>query len=189
MTVSRRVWLLLIVVMAMLLRPAIGWAQEAVVSGTVSDNTGGVLPGVLVKAVHEATGNSFEAVTDPAGAYRLAVRIGTYRVTAELQGFRTVTKTGIELLVGQQAMVNIELTASAIQESVTVTGEAALIDYSRATLGKSIDPRALQDLPVNGRNWVDLTMLAPGSRLNASTDEPGAGIGTFQLNVDGLRVT
>jgi hypothetical protein len=179
----------LLVMIGIIAQPLVGWAQEAVVTGTISDSTGGVLPGVLVKAVNEATGNSFEAVSDTAGNYRLAIRVGSYRVTAELQGFTTVTRTGLELLIGQQAVVNLQLTTSAIQESVTVMGDSPLIDVTRATLGKSIDPRQMQDLPVNGRNWVDLTMLAPGSRLNASTDEPGAGIGTFQLNVDGLRVT
>ena len=63
-------------------------AQEAVVSGTVSDNTGGVLPGVVVRAVHEATGNRFETVTEGTGAFRLPVRIGVYRISAELAGLR-----------------------------------------------------------------------------------------------------
>ena len=68
-------------------------AQEATLSGTVTDSTGAVLPGVTVRAVHEATGNSFEAVTDERGGFRVAVRVGAYRLTAELSGFATVTRT------------------------------------------------------------------------------------------------
>ena len=73
-----------------LVMPAVAHAQEATVSGTVIDSTGGVLPGVTIKAVNAASGNSFEAVTDSRGAYLLAARIGTYQITATLAGFGTV---------------------------------------------------------------------------------------------------
>src|SRR5512138_3001153 len=73
--------------------PMTALAQEAAVSGTVTDSSGGVLPGVAVRAVHEATGNAFETVTDDRGAYRLAVRVGTLRITAELQGFNTMARS------------------------------------------------------------------------------------------------
>src|SRR5262245_36951385 len=119
----------LVLFAAILLIPgSLAHAQEAILSGTVSDTTGGVLPGVVVRAVHVATGNSFETVTDERGAYRVPVRVGTYRLTAELQGFSTVTREGLELLVGQTATVNLQLAPSTLQESVTVTGEAPLIE-------------------------------------------------------------
>ena len=115
---------------AMLALPVLAHAQEATLSGRVSDTTGGALPGVTVRAVHEASGNSFEAVTDARGAYRLAVRVGAYRLTAELAGFAPVTRT-VELLVGQQAVVNLQMGVSGVQESVTVTGEAPLFDVTQ----------------------------------------------------------
>jgi hypothetical protein len=191
---TRNIVNLLIILGAFLAVPAIGSAQEAVVTGTVTDSTGGVLPGVTITAVHAESGNSFETVTDGDGRYRVPLRIGSYKITAELQGFAAFTRTGVDVLVGQQLIVNIPMVPSTLQESVTVVGGAPLVDTTRATLGKAIDPRQMQDLPVNGRNWVDLTMLAPGSRQNASTDEPGtvagaSGVGSFQLNLDGLRVT
>ena len=83
---------------AILTLPAVGHAQEAVLSGTVTDSTGGVLPGVTVTAVHEATGNTFVAVTDDRGDFRLPVRVGAYQITLELQGFATLTRAGISLL-------------------------------------------------------------------------------------------
>src|SRR3984893_19202949 len=109
----------LILVCAIWALPVVGYAQEAVLSGAVTDATGGVLPGVTVKAVHEASGNSFEAVTDARGDYRIAARIGVYRITAELQGFNTVTRSGIELFVGQTAVVSLQMSPSGGAGSVT----------------------------------------------------------------------
>ena len=110
-----------IFVCAILALPAAAYAQEASLTGTVTDSTGGVLPGVTVRALHEATGNTFEATTDARGAYRIPVRIGVYKITAELPGFTSATRTGIELLVGQEIAINLQLTPQSVQESVTVT--------------------------------------------------------------------
>jgi len=178
----------LIVVGAILGLPLRGYAQEAVVSGSVTDSTGGVLPGVTVTALHEASGNIFEAVTDERGAYRIPVRIGVYRVTAQLAGFATVTRTGLEVLVGQQAVVNLQMAPSTVQESVTVTGEAPLVDTTTSTRSGNVDPRQMQELPLNGRNWMDLALLAPGSKRNEG-GIPDNRQGYSQINVDGQAMT
>jgi len=119
-------------------------AQDAIVTGAVTDPTGGVLPGVTVTATHEASGNTFTAVTDQRGEYRMSVRIGVYRLTAELSGFTTLNRTGLELLVGQQALVNLQMSPAALQESVTVTAEAPLVDVTQSKLGGNIDQRQMQ---------------------------------------------
>jgi hypothetical protein len=91
----------LIVASTILLLPITTYAQdEAVVSGRITDSSGGVLPGVTIRAVHEATGNAFQAVTDGLGTYRMSVRVGAVQVTAELQGFAAATRR-VELLLGQ----------------------------------------------------------------------------------------
>ncbi len=82
-------------------------AQEATLSGTVVDATGGVLPGATLTAVLEASGNTFEGVTDERGVYRIAARAGLYRLTVAMPGFGNVNRQGIELLVGQQVVVNV----------------------------------------------------------------------------------
>jgi hypothetical protein len=128
------------------------------------------------------------AVADETGNFRLPVRAGAFRLTAELSGFAPVTRR-IELLVRQNAVVNLQMAPTAVQESVTVTGEAALIDTVSSSIGSNIDPRQMQELPLNGRNWIDLTMLAPGARQNVSSDAPMGGAGNFQLNIDGQEVT
>src|SRR4029077_8866366 len=112
-------------VLTILAMPAMGYAQEATVTGTIVDSIGGVLPGVTIKAVNEASGNSFEAVTDTRGAYRLAVRIGNYQITATLAGFGAVARS-LELQVGQTTVVNLQMAPSTVQENVTVTGQAPL---------------------------------------------------------------
>src|SRR3989442_6200271 len=104
-TIVRR----LLVVGAILALPAPGYGQEATMTGTVTDSTGGVLPGVTVTALHEASGNTFEAVTDEGGTYRIAARARGYRVTATLPAFSTVSRNGVELLVGQHGVVNLQM--------------------------------------------------------------------------------
>src|SRR5213082_2893224 len=106
-SVMRRV----LAMLAILVLPALGFAQEATVTGTVVDQTGGVLPGVTVTALHEATGNTFVAVTDERGVFRLPVRVGTYRVTMELQGFANVAER-FEALVGQTLTLNAQMRPS-----------------------------------------------------------------------------
>ena len=176
----------LVVVATLLLMPVMAYGQEAAVSGTVTDATGGVLPGVVVRAVNDTTGNSFEAVTDAAGGYRMVVRIGSYQISAELAGFASLQRSGVQLQVGQQAVLNLQMAPATLQESVTVTGEAPLVDTTQSNLGSNIDARQVQDLPVNGRNFMDLTLLAAGSRQNFIAETPAS---SFQLNVDGQQVT
>ena len=174
---------------AMLALPLLAYAQDATISGTIKDNTGGVLPGVTVTATNEASGNTFTSVTDERGTYRMPVRAGVYKITAELAGFTTVTRPGIEMLLGRQVALDLNLQVSSLQETVTVTGEAPLLDTSSSTIASNIDPRQMQDLPINGRNWMDLTMLSAGSRTNASSEVPQDRQGFFQANVDGQSVT
>jgi hypothetical protein len=168
--------------------PGYGYAQEASLSGTVVDSTGGVLPGVTVTVVHNASGNTFAAVTDDHGAFRLPVRIGEYSVSAELQGFTKVTRPAT-LLVGQTAVLSFQLVPSAVRESVVVTGESPLVDTASSTLGGNIDRRQMQELPINGRNWMDLAILAPGSRQNEQSNIPQSRQGYAQINIDGQQIT
>jgi hypothetical protein len=176
--------------------PVVVQAQEATITGTITDSTGAVLPGVTVTALHQTTGNTFVGVTDERGAYRIPVRTGSYQITAELASFATATKRDVELLLGQQSVLNLQMAPSALQESVTVTGQAPLVDVTQSKLGGNIDTRQMEELPVNGRNWTQLALLAPGNRANAAGNVPvdiqGSGatvMGNFQINLDGVPVT
>ena len=182
---------LLFALLAMSL-PAATYAQEATLSGTVTDSTGSVLPGVTVEAVHEAAGNTFTGVTDGRGAYQVPVHVGSYRVTVQLPGFTTVTRSGVEVLVGQTAVINLQMSPSNLAETITVTGESPLVDTTTSSVGGNVDPRMITQLPSQGRNWMSLALLAPGNRTNAQGATPVQDRGDvreFQLNVDGLQVT
>jgi len=171
--------------------PIVVYAQEATLSGQVIDSTGAVLPGVVVRAVHEATGTTTEVVTDGRGGFRIPARIGVHRITAELGGFTTVTRTGLALAVGQEIVVSLQMSPSSVQETVTVTGEAPLVDPTRSRPSGVVDTRQMEDLPVNGRNFLDLTLLARGATANSVTTTPTdtGQRGDYQINIDGQQVT
>jgi len=185
----------LILIGAFLAMPLAVFAQEAAVSGTLTDSTGAVLPGVAVKAENESSGNTFDTVTDARGVYRMPVRVGTYKVSAQLQGFNTPAHTGIEVLVGQTVLVNIQMSLSTVAETVLVTGESPLINTTSSSLGGNVDPKQVQELPVAGRNWMALAMLAPGSRTSSTNaaaplpDRNGGEAREFQLNLDGQQIS
>jgi len=171
--------------------PSVSAAQEATLTGTIADATGGVLPGVTVTAVNEATGNTLEAVTDGRGVFRMATRIGSYRLTASLPGFTDANRGGIPVAVGQTITINLQMSPTGLTESVTVTGEAPLLDVATSSLGSNITQAQMEELPINGRNWQDLAMLAVGNKVNeVGTNEIAAqGAGTYQVNIDGQEVT
>ena len=168
-------------------------AQETVIAGTVADETGGVLPGVTVTALHVDSGNTFLGVSDGTGGYRIgALRTGMYNVSAELTGFATQLQESVEMLVGQTVVIDFTMTISTLEETVTVTGAAPLVDVQQSSMGGNVDSRQLEALPVNGRSWMQLTTLAPGSRVNsAQTSDSPSGLWAtdFQVNLDGQPVS
>ena len=185
---SGYVFTALVAIGAILMLPVCGHAQDSTVSGTVTDPSGAVIPGVTVTATHTESGNKFEAVTDERGGYRLLVRVGNFRVTAELPGFGTVNRN-IEVLVGQTVVVNIEMMPSTIAETVNVTGEVPLVDTETSKVSSNIDPKQMQELPLNGRNWMDLSLLAPGARRNEAVGLVQNRQGYALTKVDGQDVT
>ena len=89
----------------LLLGAVSAFAQQATITGTVTDTSGGVLPGVTITIIHDETGNTFEAVTDAQGQFRIPVRVGAHRLTASLSGFQTSTRTGLQLLLSLAPVV------------------------------------------------------------------------------------
>ncbi len=155
------------------------------------DESGLVLPGVTVTAVDPSTGLTLAAFTDGSGQYRVqSVPAGTYDLTAELPAFATVVLTDIELLVGQNATLDFTMGLATVQETVTVTGEAPLIDFQQADVGGNVDRRQMDMIPISGRNWMELTMLVKGVTNNTVGNTPGIDqLSRFQLNLDGQEIT
>ena len=175
---------------ALIIFSAPAFAQEGSLVGTVADDTKSVLPGVTVTATSLDTGRQLTATTNERGEYRIAgVPAGRYKVQAELAGFSTVVVPDLELLVGQNRTVPFTLQVATLQESVTVTGEAPLVDTRSAAVSGNVDRRQMEELPLQGRNWMELSMMVKGITANAVDNQPGVRDRQFQLNLDGQEIT
>ncbi|MGH9347293.1 MAG: carboxypeptidase regulatory-like domain-containing protein [Vicinamibacterales bacterium] len=182
--------LLGLVMAALTLWCAPAMAQDGSLLGTVTDDTKAVLPGATVTATSLATGRTLTALTNERGEYRIpGVPAGLYRIQAELSGFSTVVVPELELLVGQNRTVPFTLTVAALQESVTVTGEAPLVDTRSAAVAGNVDRRQMEELPLQGRNWMELSMMVKGITANHVDNQPGVRDRQFQLNLDGQEIT
>ena len=135
----------------------------AVIQGVVTDSQGGVLPGATVVAVNTDTGLRREVVSDQSGFFRVStLPPGPYTIRAQLAGFEPFSRTGVVLTVGQTAAIDARLGVAAVNEAVTVEGNASLVDTSTNALGTTITKGQLDGLPLAGRDFASLARLAPG---------------------------
>jgi outer membrane receptor protein involved in Fe transport len=156
-------------------------AQEPTgkILGEVRDQQGAVIPGVTVTVRNVATGVVSKATTDKDGVYQvLHLSIGDYTVTAEHAGFRKVVTTAYALEINQALKVDLVLPVGAATEVVEVTGAAAVVETSNATLGNSVTSRPIINLPLNGRNVLDLAKLEAGV---TEKDPRNDSAGTFSI--------
>ena len=143
--------------------PADAQVTTADLIGTIRDTTRGVMPGVTVALTNEATGVTRSATTGESGTYIFtSLQPGRYKLTAEIPGFRKVERTGVELQVNQRAQVDLELEVGLVSETVVIEGTAPLLETQSSVLGAVIEEKQVQDLPLNGRNFVQLATLSPG---------------------------
>jgi len=148
--------------------------------GTIKDSSGGVVPGVTVALTNEATGVSRSTTTTDSGTYIFtSLQPGRYRLTAELSGFRKIERTGVELQVNQRAQIDLDLEVGLVSESLLIEGKAPLLETQSSVLGSVIEEKQVQDLPLNGRNFVQLATL--------STGVSGAGSGMRGTIMSGTR--
>ncbi|MBI4481276.1 MAG: TonB-dependent receptor [Acidobacteria bacterium] len=182
--------------LACLCAPLVGQVTTGTISGTVMDETGAVLPGVSLTVKNVATGIARTLVTSDQGTYRAtALDLGDYEVQAELPGFQTAVRSGIKLTVGREAVVNFSLKVGEISERIVVTGEASLVSTTSATMAELVDDKKIRDLPLNGRDFIQLATLQPGvliTQTGSKVDQGnssaaiGRGLGV-KLSVSGGR--
>ncbi len=147
--------------------PAHAQITTGTIFGTVTDATGGVLPGVSVTIRNAGTGAARTVPTDTRGRYRESqLAIGTYEVTAELQGFQTQIRKGLSLTVGSELVVNISMTVGSVSEEITVTSEAPIVQVTSAEVSALVDAKMLAALPLNARDIQQLAVLQPGVQMN-----------------------
>ena len=162
-------------------------AQTGQINGVVTDNTGGVVPGVSVKAVEVATGLARDTVSGADGRYSFtSMRPTTYDISAELSGFRTSQRKGVLLQANQNVTLNLSLELGDLSETVTVSGEAAAVDVTSATLSEVVDGQRIVELPLNGRDAAKLSMMVNGMVLDRVDQESGKTIpGALRLSTNG----
>jgi Carboxypeptidase regulatory-like domain/TonB dependent receptor len=135
----------------------------ASVSGIVTDDSGGRLPGVTIIVTNKLTGQSQVLVSGPEGNYRaVALQPAAYEITAELTGF-SILRREITLTVGADVTLDLELRIAGVEESVTVVGEEPLVEVTKAQLSSVVVSEQVDTLPNLGRNFLDLAQLLPGS--------------------------
>ena len=162
--------------------------------GTVTDQTGGVIPGATVRITNPDTGFTRETITNETGFYVLPrVPLGLYDFTVTFQGFQTLVSEGARLQVNQDATVDFTLQPGAVTEQVTVTAQAALLNTTTATLGTVVERQKVLQLPLNGRQYTQLILLTPGAAPR-NTGQHGAfevlaDIGAVSPAVNGQRPT
>jgi hypothetical protein len=159
--------------MVLLLSCASVFAQgtSGTITGRVLDQQGAAIPGVTVSAKSATTGFSRSEVSDSEGVYRLsALPVGIYDVTAELQGFTTVSKKGVEVNVAQTQSVDFPLKVAQLAETVNVTGATPLIETTASAVGAIVDVKRIESLPLNGRQFANLAATVPGVGLSFHSD-------------------
>ena len=143
---------------------AFGQIETARIQGVVSDSTGAVIPGATVRFVHVDTGQEFTVSTSADGLYRsVPLRIGEYRVEYESEGFKLAVRSGINLELQETAVIDIALEIGEVTEVVDVTADAVLLETTEATQGQVINNQRIVDMPLNGRDYVQLALLSAGA--------------------------
>src|SRR5580704_16445198 len=143
--------------------PVVAQLPTATILGEAKDASGGVLPNATVTVTNVDTGLTRTVKTSDDGEYRFPeLPVGRYEVKGEHAGFKIVTRKGITLEVTQQAVINLDFVVGSTDQQVVVTGEAPMINTQDATLGGTVNETKMTELPLNGRNYIDLALLQPG---------------------------
>lgn len=177
------------VLVASVCAPVVATAQidTGGITGTVKDSSGAIMPGVHLTLVNRATGVTQSAVSNSAGTYVYgSVVPGSYELTANAAGFKSYVDNGLVVNVQQTLTVDISLSPGNVSEEVVVTASAPLLQTENAALGQTVDSQMVNDLPLDGRDWVSLAQIAAGVTTayvgSPSTDAGGSGSAYFAVN-------
>ena len=171
---------------------SLAWSQvtTGTIFGTVSDETGGVLPGVEITLTNIDTGISRTVITGDEGNYNAPnLTLGNWEVQAVLAGFQTAVRSGIQLTVGREAGVDISMSIGEITERVVVQGEASLVETTSPTLTSLVDERKIRDLPLNGRSFTQLALMQAGVGYLKAGPQSQTGNTGEKISVSGTRLT
>ena len=165
--------------------------STATLQGTVTDAKGAVIPNATVTVKNKATSAERTAQTDTDGNYQVAaLPVGAYSVEVKVQGFKTQVADGVTLEVAKTVIQNFQLDIGAISEQVLVSSDLPVVETTTTSVGTVINQRTVQEIPLNGRHFVDLGLLIPGSVTppqNGFLTAPLRGQGSFAINTAGNR--
>jgi hypothetical protein len=175
--------------------PAAAQSFTASIAGTVQDATGAFIPGASVTAVNTGTSARIAGNTDQQGNYTLlSLPPGRYVLEVEAVGFKKLVRSGIVLQVQQQARLDVTLELGALTESISVTAAAPLLESTTSALGKVVENRRINDLPLNSRNVYSLLFLTPGTSGSVGNNYNNVsftinGSGNRDILIDGVTST
>ena len=153
--------------------PLLADASSVTLTGVVKDQAGGALPGATVTVRNQGQGTSSTGITDAHGEYRVPLlRPDTYTVKVTIAGFQEESRADIQLAVGSTARVDFSMRLTNVLAEVTVTAEVPLVDPTTSQVGFNIAPKQIQTLPLNGRNYLELALLAPGVSFARDGNSP-----------------
>ncbi len=151
---------------------ALAQSATGALDGIIVDQSGAVLPGVTVKIVSPGTGTTRTSVTDEKGLFRNPLLpVGMYELTAELNGFQLRKLSDLQVMVGQTLSLRVEMAVGSMSETVTVSGASPVVETSRTQVTSTVSEVAVQNLPVNGRNFIDFALLTPGVTRDVRTGD------------------
>jgi hypothetical protein len=193
---KRKSLLAAVVCSVFFLCPVLFGQANGSLSGTVADKTGSVIAGAAVRVTSQGTGLTREAKTDDSGHYLVPLLpVGFYTVHVESQGFQTTEQKDIRLQVDEQREIDFSLNPASVTSTVEVTANEVAVETTNPTLGQVITAEEVADLPLNGRNFVQLATLTPGTTSSTSpvsfftsaASSEAATRGAFSLSVGGSR--
>jgi hypothetical protein len=188
---SKRIVIFLVLVAALLATSSALAQSTATVQGTVTDSKGAVLPNATVIVKNRATSSERTTQTDGNGNYQVAaLPVGVYSIEVQLQGFKTGLADQVTLEVAKTVVQNFQMDVGQITEQVLVSSDVPVIETSTTSVGTVINQRTVQEIPLNGRHFVDLGLLIPGSVTppqNGFLTAPLRGQGSFAINTAGNR--
>ncbi len=156
---------------------------SAALQGTIADASRAVIPGATVEVTNKATGLTRNATTNDAGSYRFELLpAGVYQIKISAQGFTTTTADRVELPVGQTTNLDFTLSVRSVAETITVSTEAPILSSEQTHVGLNITPNEVRDLPLNGRDFANLAVLAPGAKPVDSYDPTKNRLAIFGIN-------
>lgn len=159
----------MVVMLTAVAAPLPGQVVTATILGTVTDNTGAVVPGATVTIRNTGTDRSWSVVSDGEGRYNQPLLpVGSYEVRAELGGFGAQVRRNVQLTVGSAVVISFVLSPAALQEELVVTAEAPIVQTSSSEVGALVDQKQIQQLPLNARDIQQLAVLQPGVQSQAA---------------------